>query len=114
MSREYVDYIYDIINEINRIEKFIEDQEFKEFYDDEKTSYAVVRSLEIMGEAAKNVPYEVREKYRDIPWRKMIGMRDKLIHGYTGVDLQIVWKTIKDDLPGIKPTLQKVIEDIEN
>ncbi len=70
MSREYVDYIYDIINEINRIEKFIEDQEFKEFYDDEKTSYAVVRSLEIMGEAAKNVPNEVREKYRDIPWRK--------------------------------------------
>ncbi len=67
-----------------------------------------------MGEAAKNVPNEVREEYRDIPWRKMIGMRDKLIHGYTGVDLQIVWKTIKDDLPGIKPTLQKVIEDIEN
>ncbi len=111
MTREYMDYIHDILNEINRIEKFILNQEFKEFLDDEKTSYAVVRSLEIIGEAAKNVPSEVREKYKSIPWKKMVGMRDKLIHGYTGVDLQIVWKTIKEDLPGIKPSLQKVIDD---
>ena len=70
----------------------------------------VVRNLEIIGEAAKNIPLAVKEKYPSLPWREMAGMRDKMAHDYFGVDLNIVWKTVKDSIPKIKSVIKTIIE----
>ena len=80
---------------------------------DKKTVNAVIRSMEVMGEAARKIPVEVREKYPEIPWKRMAGMRDKLIHEYSGVDLEIVWNVVKTELPPIKPLFQQILYDME-
>lgn len=86
---------------------------YDEFFKDTKTIYAVTRALEIIGEAAKKIPDETREKYPNIPWKKMAGMRDKIIHEYFGVRLELIWETIKKDIPRIKPEFEKILKDIE-
>ena len=73
-----------------------------------------MRNLEIMGEAAKKIPPPLRDKYPDIPWRKMTGLRDKLIHEYFGVDLEIIWQLIKDELPGVLPPIQEMLRGLNN
>jgi uncharacterized protein with HEPN domain len=85
---------------------------FEDFKRDKKTIYAVVRGIEVMGEAAKKIPKTLKDKYREIPWKKMAGMRDKLIHEYFGVDVEILWKTIKDDIPSIKPLVQELLKSM--
>jgi hypothetical protein len=80
---------------------------YKEFIGDKKTVNAVIRSLEVIGEAVKKIPLEIREKRPDIPWKEIAGTRDKLIHEYFGIDLQILWKTIQTDL---SPLDQAVLE----
>jgi len=70
---------------------------------------AVIRSLEIIGEAAKNIPEDLREKYPDIPWKRMAGMRDKLIHAYFGVDYESVWALVTERISSIKKPLEKMI-----
>jgi len=94
-KRDYRDYIKDIIDSINDIESFTENMTFEDFAKDKKTINAVIRSIEVIGEAAKNIPKKLRDKYPYIPWKKMAGMRDKMIHEYFGVDIKILWKTIK-------------------
>ena len=85
--------------------------ELKDFRANDKTASAVVRKLEIIGEAAKQIPDEIRQKHPGIPWREMAGMRDNLIHFYFGVDYQLVWRAIKERLPRIKPELQKILRE---
>ncbi len=87
--------------------------QFDDFVKDKKTINAVVRSLEVIGETTKKIPDSFREEYSEIPWKRMAGMRDKLIHEYFGIDLEIVWEVINSDLPPIKPLIQKVLEDID-
>lgn len=79
---------------------------FEQFSQDDKTAYAVVRALEIIGEATKKIPDAVRDQYPQIPWREMAGMRDKLIHDYFGVNLGVVWKTVQEDLPLLQKAMQ--------
>ena len=86
---------------------------FDEFTKDDKTVFAVVRGLEIIGEAAKNIPSDVREKYAIIPWREMAGMRDKLTHNYFGVNLLVVWKTATQDIPALVPLVRQILLDTE-
>jgi uncharacterized protein with HEPN domain len=81
---------------------------YDDFLTDDKTSYATLRALEIIGEAVKKVPQEVRKRYPDIPWAEMAGMRDKLIHDYFGVNLQTGWDTVKKDIPALKSKFKKV------
>ena len=103
----------DILSSIQEIEDFTKGMSFKEFIRDRRTINAVIRSLEVMGEAAKKIPLEIRNKYPEIPWKYIAGMRDKLIHEYHGVDLEIVWEVIKKEIPPLKPAFEKVLEELE-
>lgn len=80
MKREIGDFIEDIINAMNKAVKFVEGMSYEEFVQDDKTVFAVIRAIEIIGEAVKNIPDDVRKDYPEIPWRGMAGMRDKVIH----------------------------------
>ena len=110
-KRVYIDFLNDILESIEKIEKFTEDMDIHHFKKDDKTSYAVLRAFEIIGEASKEIPPEIKEKYTELPWKEMAGMRDKLIHAYFGVNLEVVWKTIQEEIPVLKPLIQKVIKN---
>ncbi len=112
MIREYKDYLVDIIDAIEKIELFVKGMNLAAFEKDAKTIFAVVRAFEIMGEAVKKIPSSIRNKHKDIPWKEMAGMRDKLIHEYFGIKPRVVWKTIKHDLPDIKPKLEAILQDL--
>lgn len=101
-GRELADYLADILTAIIDVEQFIASMTFEGFEEDRKTINAVIRSLEVLGEATKHIPASFRNKHSDIPWSKMAGMRDVLIHDYMGVDLMTVWKVAKERLPEIK------------
>jgi len=107
--REHKDFLNDIIDSIHDIEQFLTGMSFDDFIKDKKTINAVIRSIEIMGEAARNIPISVKEKHKAIPWNKMSGMRDKLIHGYFGIDNEILWKTAKEDIPQLLHLIQDIL-----
>lgn len=107
--RDYTLYLKDILAAIDSIEKFIFGLDFQSFQSDDKTISAVLRKLEIIGEAVKHVPEEMRENHPHVPWKEMAEMRDKLIHFYFGVDDQLVWQTITERLPSIKLDIQKIV-----
>jgi uncharacterized protein with HEPN domain len=113
MTRNSKLFLTDILDCMVKIDKFIKGMQYEEFVADDKTSSAVIRKLEIIGEAVKNIPMEVRNKYLEIPWKEMAGMRDKLIHWYFGVDYELVWKVIKEDLPNLKPKFEKILITLE-
>ncbi|MBM4272632.1 MAG: DUF86 domain-containing protein [Deltaproteobacteria bacterium] len=113
MKRTARDYIADILICFKETQEFTQGIDFNEFEKDRKTINAVLRSLEVMGEASKRIPMEIRERYPDIPWKRMTGMRDKLIHEYSGVDLEIVWIVVKEELPLLKQQFEKLRQDIE-
>ena len=113
MKRDIRLYLDDIIDAIGKIEKFTEGMNFDQFQDDEKTIDAVIRKLEIIGEASKNIPQDMRARYTDIPWKEMAGMRDKLAHEYFGVRLDVIWSTIKSRLPQLKLLMQVVLKELD-
>lgn len=101
-------YLRDIKEAIKKIESYTKGMTFDEFKDDVKTIDAVIRNIEIIGEAAKHIPTEVRLKHIEIPWKEIIGTRSKVIHEYFGVDETILWKTVTDDLPQLKKQIEKI------
>ncbi len=110
--RNYQLYLQDILEAIEAIESFVAGMDFGDFVLDDKTSSAVMRKFEIMGEATKNIPDEIRQKYPQIPWKQLAGMRDKLIHFYFGVNYQLIWEAIQRSLPPIKLVIQQIITEL--
>ena len=112
-KREVRDYLNDILQSIADSRLFISGMSYDRFCADRKTVNAVVRSLEIIGEATKNIPADIRAKNPELPWIEIAGMRDKLIHEYFGVDLEIVWETVRNDLAPLEIAIRKVLEEIQ-
>jgi len=110
--RDFKLFLKEILDAIEAIESFVQDMSLDQFELDDKTSSAVIRKLEIIGEATKNIPAEIRQNYSPVPWKEMAGMRDKLIHFYFGINYNLVWQAIKNRLPQIKPVIRQIIEDL--
>jgi len=111
MSKNFTIYLNDIREAINSIEIFVEGMTFEEFKNDDKTSSAVIRKFEIIGEATKNLPEDMKNQHSQIPWKEIAGMRNKLIHAYSEVDLKLVWMTIQQRLPELKSVIEKISEN---
>jgi len=98
-SRTWLARIDDILEAIDKIERYTHGLDFAAWQNDEKTVDAVIRNFEVIGEASSHLPIEIQEQYEDVPWGMMKGIRNILSHEYFGVDLEILWKTVKEDLP---------------
>jgi len=114
MANEFLDYVEDILDAMEKAELLLDEVSYEQFSEDFRINYAVVRALEIIGEATKRLPTSLRDEYPDIPWRGMAGMRDRIIHGYDRVDMSIVWDVVKRDIPTIKPQIEKILHDYES
>jgi len=115
MSKDPLPYLKHIRAECHYITSIIETGIKKhEFLEDETLKRAVTRSLEIIGEASKNIPPPFRDRWNSIHWKNMAGMRDRLIHGYMGIDYLIVWDVIKNKIPPLKNQIESIIESEES
>lgn len=101
-------YLRHILDSIDKILKFTESGR-ESFLNDERTQDAVIRNLEIIGEAVRKIPAEFRDAHTEIPWKIIAGMRDKLIHDYFGVNLNIVWEAVERDLPDLRRRIESLL-----
>jgi uncharacterized protein with HEPN domain len=108
-NREYGDYLGDMTQAVADAQEFVTSMDFDGFLGDRRTQLAVVKCLEILGEAAKKIPAEMRARYPEFPWVEAAGMRDKLVHEYFGVDLRVVWRTIHEDFPPLASQLEAIL-----
>jgi uncharacterized protein with HEPN domain len=112
MSKRPIDLLLnDICQAIDRIEQYIENLSFDAFSKDQKSVDAVVRNLEIIGEAANRLPDEFKEKYSEIEWHKVAGLRHRIVHEYFGIDLEIIWQILNKDLPDLKRKIRQIINN---
>ena len=102
-------YLEDILTAINRISEYIENYTFIEFKRDCKTVDAVIRNFEIIGEASKNLPKNIKEKYSEVPWAEMYLLRNKVSHAYFGVDYEIIWDVATNYLPNNKSQIEDIL-----
>jgi len=106
-------YLDDILEAIDKIERYTEGLNFEQFRKDDKTGDAVVRNFSVIGEAVKNIPPGVRKKYPDIPWKIIAGMRDKLVHEYFGIRYDVVWETIELRLPSLRVAIKQILDKMD-
>ena len=110
ISRDYNLYIEDMLTSMQRIEEYIGEMEFRDFKMNYLIVDAIIRNFEIIGEASKNVPDEIKDKYPEIPWKKMYGLRNLIAHEYFGVDYEMIWEISKNNLPQNSIDLKNILE----
>ena len=109
MSKRPIDLLLnDIIESIDRVEQYTQGMSFDEFSSDQKSIDAVVRNLEIIGEAANRLPDDFKERHSSVEWYKVVGLRHRIVHEYFGIDLQIIWQIVHVDLPSLRQTLSRI------
>jgi len=111
LPRNWKIRITDILECIAKIRRYTKGYSFDDFQDDEKTIDSVLRNLEIIGEAARHVPVEIQAKHPELPWAEMLTMRNIVIHEYHGVNLSIIWQTVKEDLPPLVSRLKRILQE---
>lgn len=114
MKKEPIIFIQDIIGSIEKIEKYTKGINKEKFFKEDKIQDAVMKRLEVIGEAVRNLPDDFRDEHPNIPWKQITGMRDVLIHDYFGINLERVWGTVKKDLPELKDKISKILEEIKS
>jgi uncharacterized protein with HEPN domain len=112
-KRVYTDYLRDIVEAAERAERFVAGMDLAAFESDDKTAFAVIRALEIIGEAAKKIPKSLRDRYPQVPWREITGMRDKVTHDYFVVNLSRVFETVRQDLPPLRSAIARILADLK-
>ena len=111
MSRHWRFRIEDILDCIGKIRRYVADMDFDSFRANDLVLDAALRNIEVIGEAARSIPPEVRSRFPIIPWAEMVAMRNVVAHEYPGIDTLVVWKTICEDLPPLEPLLHRVLSD---
>lgn len=113
MQNKYKIYLDDILNSIENIEKYAKNTSYKKFIKTNLVVDAIIRNLEIIGEAVKKIPPEIKKKYPHIEWKKIAGLRDILIHEYFGVNLEIIWDIIINKLPKLKKSVKVILKELK-
>jgi hypothetical protein len=113
-KRRFKLFLEDIIQSIEKIEEYISGLSYKDFVERGLIIDAVVRNLEIIGEASKRIPINIRESYSEIPWRRMIGLRNIVTHEYFGIDLNIIWTIVTVNLPETKPMIEAILKAVKD
>ena len=112
MSKRPTDLLLnDICQSIDRVGQYIKNLSLDAFSEDQKSVDAVVRNLEIIGEAANRLPDEFKEKYSEIKWRKVVGLRHRIVHEYFGIDIEIIWQILHKDLPELRQKIMRIISE---
>lgn len=112
-KRSHLLFLKDILESMEKIESYISGMDYEKFEGNKMVFDAVLRNLEVIGEAAKNVPADVRKKHSDIPWKRIVGLRNVTIHEYFGVDSSIIWEIIKKNLPDTREKIRRIIRETE-
>ena len=110
-ERKWGLFLMDILERIDRVKSYVAGFTYEEFLQDSKTQDAVVRNLEVIGEAARLIPEDIRQRHSEIPWPQMIALRNRLIHGYFVVDYEIVWDIVTNELPPLRKHLEEILEE---
>ncbi|MBI5124997.1 MAG: DUF86 domain-containing protein [Planctomycetes bacterium] len=111
--RVYTDYLHDIIHYCNKIKEFVAGLDYKHFAEDEEKVLAVTHALQIIGEAVNRLPVSLKQRYPEVPWVDIVGMRNIIVHGYFLVDLKVIWETIHESLPPLRMAAVKILREIE-
>ncbi|MEK7376748.1 MAG: DUF86 domain-containing protein [Candidatus Margulisiibacteriota bacterium] len=110
-ERDHILFLQDILESLEKISKYCKDKTFEEFKSSELLVDGVVRNLEIIGEAAKKLPDNIKQKYPDVEWKKISGLRDILIHDYIGIDYDVLWDIIANKVPDLKSNIKRIKEN---